>query len=69
MKGDDLFRLVVPWIFGLLTLYAFGMIPVLIFSSESIARAMVTGFVTMFTGLIGMIGGYLLGTRRNGNGG
>jgi zinc transporter ZupT len=69
MKSEDLFRLVIPWIFGLLMLYGVGMILTLLFAHESVARAVVAGFVTMFTGVVGMISGFLIGSRRNGNGG
>lgn len=45
----------------LLTLYGAGMTVVLLFGNEKIGLRMVYGFSSMFTGILGLGSGYLLG--------
>jgi hypothetical protein len=49
----------------LLTLYGAGMIGVLFFASEVAGLKMLTGFASMFTGILGLGSGYLLGRSQN----
>jgi hypothetical protein len=53
--------------FGLLVvllLYGLGMMAVIFFANEAIGLRMLSGFASMFSGLLGLGSGYLLGRNR-----
>jgi ribose/xylose/arabinose/galactoside ABC-type transport system permease subunit len=50
-------------LFAILLLYGAGMTAVILFGDAPLASKMVSGFATMFSGVLGFGGGYLLGTR------
>jgi hypothetical protein len=52
---------------AIIILYGAGMFGVIIWGSESVANKMVVGFAAMFSGVLGLGSGYLLG-KSNGNG-
>lgn len=63
---DRLFVYFIKAVFVIFLLYGAGMVVVILWGPGSIAVKMVTAFSTMFTGLLGLGGGYLLGKRTNG---
>jgi hypothetical protein len=64
-ESDRLFAYFVRGLLGLLLLYGVAMALVLLFGSEQIGIKMLNAFASMFTGIIGLGSGYLLG-KRNG---
>lgn len=64
---DKLFLRFILGIFALMLMYGIGMILVLIFVSESTGLRMVSGFASMFAGILGLGSGYLLGRSNNGH--
>ena len=58
---DRLFAYFVGGIMGLMVLYGGGMVFVLVTVSETVGLRMVSGFASMFAGLLGLGTGYLLG--------
>lgn len=65
MDRDELFYRFVQGLFAILLLYGAGMFIVILTSNTSIATKMIAGFASMFSGILGIGTGYLLG-RRNG---
>jgi hypothetical protein len=65
---NDLFVRFVTGLFFLLVLYGAGMGAAVLFGDEKLAARMITGFGSMFAGVLGLGSGYLLGARSNGNG-
>lgn len=65
-EQDRLFAYFIRIILGILTVYGIGMILVILFGPPDIAGKMVTGFGVMFTGVLGIGSGYLLGRNNNG---
>ena len=65
---DGLFIAFVRGLFIVLLLYGAGMLVVTIFADPALASRMISGFGTMFAGVLGLGSGYLLGQRSNGNG-
>jgi hypothetical protein len=66
MHRDELFLYFLRGAFAVLLLYGVGMAAAIVWASDNVARAMITGFVGMFTGILGLGSGYILG-KRNGN--
>lgn len=58
---DYLFIRFVTALFVLLLLYGAGMFVVIALGHESVATRMISGFGTMFAGILGLGSGYLLG--------
>lgn len=48
---------------GIIALYGLGMIFVILFGDERLAARMLNGFAAMFSGLLGLGAGYLLGRK------
>jgi hypothetical protein len=65
---DALFVRFVVGLFVILILYGAGMGAMLLFGDSSLASKMLSGFASMFAGILGLGSGYLLGARANGNG-
>lgn len=63
---DRLFAYFIRTIIIIMMLYGAGMIAIILFGPEAIALRMVTAFSIMFTGVLGLGSGYLLG-KRNGD--
>jgi hypothetical protein len=64
---DALFVRFVTGLFALLVLYGTAMLLVLLVGEPALASKMLSAFSSMFTGTLGLGGGYLLGARTNGN--
>jgi len=67
MKNDALFLKVMIGLFIILILYGAGMTMVIIYGDHVIATRLISGFASMFAGILGLAAGYILG-RTNGNG-
>lgn len=65
-EQDRLFAYFIRVVVSILMLYGAGMTAVILFGPGDIAGKMVTGFGVMFTGVIGIGSGYLLGRSNNG---
>lgn len=65
-ERDILFERFALGLFIILLLYGFGMGASVLFGDENLAARMLTGFATMFSGVLGLGSGYLLGSRTNG---
>lgn len=65
---DALFVRFMTGLFVLLVLYGAGMGVAVLWGDASLAARMLTGFGSMFAGVLGLGSGYLLGARTNGNG-
>jgi len=63
-RMDRLFKLFVIGIFTVLVLYGAGMTAVILWGDPLIASRMVSGFGTMFAGVLGLGSGYLLGRNK-----
>jgi hypothetical protein len=66
MSENLLFIRFASGLFILLILYGFGMTAVIFWGDSSLASKMLVGFAAMFSGVLGLGSGYLLG--RNGHG-
>jgi hypothetical protein len=60
-RDDELFRYFVKGLFMLLLLYGTGATLVVLVGNEVLATKMLTAFGTMFSGVLGLGAGYLLG--------
>lgn len=68
MDRDRIFVLFAGGLFVLLVLFGAGTTAVILWGDHIIGLRMVSVFAAMFSALVGLGTGYLLGTRRNGNG-
>jgi len=70
MARDRIFLWFIAGLFLIMLLYGGGMM-VIIFSdgNHTIATSMITGFSSMFSGMIGIGAGYLFGAKGEGNSG
>lgn len=65
-ERDILFERFAFGLFIILLLYGFGMGAAVLFGDTNLAARMLTGFASMFAGVLGLGSGYLLGSRTNG---
>jgi hypothetical protein len=63
---DDLFRYFASALLVILLLFGAGMVVAVLFGNEPLAAKMVNVFSGMFSGVLGLGSGYLLGTKRTG---
>ena len=63
---DALFVRFVLGLLVVLALYGLGMFLAVIWGDTALASRLVSGFGTMFAGILGLGSGYLLGQRTNG---
>jgi uncharacterized membrane protein YjgN (DUF898 family) len=66
MSKQQLAIYLVIGLFAVLVLFGFGMVVVILIGDQTLAAKLVNVFANMFTGLLGLAAGFLLG--RNGNG-
>ena len=62
-KNDRLFLIFVGAMFVILLFYGAGMTIVIVLGHEQIGTRMITGFIGMFTGILGLGSGYILGRQ------
>jgi hypothetical protein len=65
---DSLFGRFAAGVFTILVLYGCAMTGVVLYGDPSLASKMISGFGTMFAGVLGLGTGYLLGTATAANG-
>lgn len=61
MTTDQLFMRFVFGLLGVMSLFGIGMIAVIFLGETAIGSKMVTSFVSMFAGVLGLGSGYILG--------
>jgi hypothetical protein len=60
-QRDRLFLIFVGAMFIVLILYGAGMTVIIVLGHEQIGSRMISGFIGMFTGILGLGSGYILG--------
>jgi hypothetical protein len=63
-NGDRVFIRFYFGMLAILMLYGFGMMAVILFGDKALATKMLVGFAGMFSGLIGLGSGYVLGRSK-----
>lgn len=63
MSRDALFARCIYLLVAVLVLYGLGMMAAVLFGEDSLATKMLTGFSSMFAGILGLIVGYVVGGR------
>lgn len=63
MSRDALFARCIYLLVTVLILYGFGMVVAVLFGESSLASKMITGFSSMFAGILGLVVGYVVGGR------
>jgi hypothetical protein len=63
MNNDQVFRTFVVLLTSIILLYGAGMMIAVFVGPESLASKMLSSFAAMFSGLLGLGAGYLLGRK------
>ena len=67
LSRDELFYRVIVALISVMGLYGLGMTVVILLGDHALGSRMISGFSTMFAGVLGFGGGYLLGQTTSAN--